>query len=44
MVDAGNISTVLAPHITKIAALVSNQVTSSAAGFGSNARRAVFLP
>jgi hypothetical protein len=44
LVDANQIASTLAPHITSIAQMVSKQVTNSSSGFGSNVRRAAFLP
>jgi hypothetical protein len=44
LVDANQIASTLAPHITSIAQMVSKQVTNSSSGFASNVRRAAFPP
>jgi hypothetical protein len=44
LIDASQLSATLAPHLTSIAQQVSKQVSSSASGFGSNVRRAAYLP
>jgi hypothetical protein len=44
LIDANQIASTLAPHITSIAQMVSKQVANSSSGFASNVRRAAFPP
>jgi hypothetical protein len=44
LVDANQIASTLAPHITSLAQMVSKQVTNSSSGFASSVRRAAFPP